>query len=119
VAVKQLEGVHASVEEWKSITLTAEQQHIYAVGAARIRLGDELPAGTNPDRFLQARRSADQGNDLWRTFNRAQENIIKGGVRPTTRRLRAITSVDTDLNLNQKLWDYTNGFGKAIKSARS
>jgi hypothetical protein len=116
-ALTNLTGAQASIEDWKAIDLSNEQQHIYASGVSRIRLG-ENQEGINPDRFLQARRSADQGNDLWRVFNRAQENVIRGGVRPATKRLRGITSVNTDIDLNQKLWEYTKGFAAAMKSAR-
>jgi hypothetical protein len=113
-AIRSLDGATREITEWQSIKLTAEQQHIYATGVSNIRLGDVQ--GVNPDRFLQVRRSADQGNDLWRVFNRAQENVIRGGVRPAAKRLRGITSVNTDLDLNQKLWEYTRGFGKTITS---
>jgi len=34
----------------------------------------------NPEQLLEARCAADQGNDLWLTFNRVQENVIRGGL---------------------------------------
>jgi len=37
----------------------------------------ELP----PQKLLNPRRYDDNGSDLWRTFNRIQENVMKGGLR--------------------------------------
>ena len=51
----------------------------------------------------------DRAPDLWTTFNRVQENIIKGGVRgrnATGKRVttRAVNGIDQDIKLNRALW---------------
>ena len=59
--------------------------------------------------LLRARRSEDRSSDLWTTFNRVQENTIKGGLsgrnkqgrRTTT---RAVNGIDQDVKLNRALW---------------
>lgn len=63
--------------------------------------------------MLAPRRHADAGNDLWRTFNRVQENAIRGGMsawdrdaaghrrRTTT---RDVNGIDADVRINKALW---------------
>jgi len=51
----------------------------------------------------------DRAPDLWTTFNRVQENIIKGGVRgrnATGKRTttRAVNGIDQGVKLNRALW---------------
>lgn len=60
-------------------------------------------------RLLQARRTCDQGNDLWSVYNKVQENVIVGGIEGRTahgRRTmsRRINSIDEDLRINLALW---------------
>ena len=63
-----------------------------------------------------ARRNADNGNDLWRTFNRVQENVIRGGLhgwgRDANNRTRRVTTrevrgIDQDVRLNRAMWMLT------------
>jgi hypothetical protein len=54
---------------------------------------------------LTARRYDDQKNDLWTTYNRVQENVIKGGIRQVNRRKsRGVNGIDENLRLNKALW---------------
>jgi hypothetical protein len=59
-----------------------------------------------------ARRSDDVGNDLWRTFNRTQENLTRGGMRyvhtdeagvRSRRKTRPVNSIDGNVSLNRAL----------------
>ena len=58
-------------------------------------------------------RVADAGSDLWSTFNRVQENTIRGGLqawgrdgnnRPRRVTSREVTGIDQDVKLNRALW---------------
>ena len=59
----------------------------------------------------------DSGNDLWTTFNRIQENMIKGGMsgrsksgrRSTTREVNGVTE---NVKLNRALWTLADEFAK-------
>jgi hypothetical protein len=51
--------------------------------------------------------------DLWTTFNKVQENVVRGGLRGVRRdetgrsrrvRSRAINGIDQHIRLNQALW---------------
>lgn len=71
-----------------------------------------------PEQLLEARRSEDKGDDLFRVYNVIQENITKGGIRFTTEtknksgekrmaQTRGITAITNDINFNSKLWNLT------------
>jgi hypothetical protein len=75
-------------------------------------LGLRWPAGAAPipaTDLLQARRNADMGDDLWRAFNRVQENLIRGGIRGQNvaghrMAVRRIRSIQRDVGINASLW---------------
>ncbi|WP_449106785.1 DUF932 domain-containing protein [Pseudomonas mohnii] len=94
----------------KQIQLRPEEQEAFAMAALAYRYDpSEGPAPVTPSQLLRARRSEDRSNDLWTTFNRVQENTIKGGLsgrnkqgrRTTT---RAVNGIDQDVKLNRALW---------------
>jgi hypothetical protein len=71
--------------------------------------------------FGRVHRDGDFGADLWRTFNRAQESLIRGGVLVSrhlpqidreivTRRARGVTSIDAAARLNADLWNLAAEF---------
>lgn len=113
----ELESV---IDEWKSLELSGDEQGALAIGAAQLRFGDNFRESIqDPAQLLAAKRWADKGNDLWTTFNRVQENVIKGGVflgrdEKTWRRKtsRGITGVDQDLKLNKGLWQLADFLAK-------
>jgi hypothetical protein len=64
-----------------------------------------------PETLLKARRTEDEGADLWTVMNRVQENLIRGGVSDARRdrggRLRSVRSlkgIDSKVSLNKGLW---------------
>ena len=109
---KVLENTHKAVDAaktWAGIELSDDESLAFAEAAHTIRFGAE-DTTINPVRLLAARRHDDQGNDLWRTFNRVQENVIRGGMQGLnatgTRRVtsRAVRGIDGDIRLNTALW---------------
>lgn len=105
--------------EWRVLELTAGEQQIFAESAHALRFADsdgEVKTPITPAQLLQSRRSDDSGNDLWRTFNRVQENVIRGGLhgmsRDSENRLRRVTTrevrgIDQDVKLNRAMWMLT------------
>jgi uncharacterized protein DUF932 len=104
------------VEAFSARELDYSEQIGFAARAIGIRYGHEK-VGARPADVLRARREEDEGNDLWRTFNRVQENIVRGGfevVRPklgcqertevSRQRAKQITAIDALLGVNTKLW---------------
>ncbi len=112
--IDDMPKVLAAVDGMKSIKLDTLEQRIFATAALELRwpTDDETGKTDAPivaDKLLSARRAADTGGDLWTTFNRVQENFMKGGLRgigTTGKRTstRAIKSVNEDIRMNKALW---------------
>ena len=91
---------------WQEIDLSDRSRKDFFADAARLRFGDS--ADDDIIRAVsQPRREADRGTDLWRTFNVAQENVLRGGFlrEKTKRKVREVTNINTSISLNQELWD--------------
>jgi len=89
--------------------------------------GNDLINELNPPQtitttqLLAPRRLEDSGNTLWKTFNRVQENLTKGGLKYKTQngrrnKTRAITSINRDIQLNKALWTLAEEM-KKLKAA--
>jgi len=107
------EAVDASVDAMKALTLQPEEQRAYASAALALRYGepvDELPpAPITVAQLQEARRAEDEGNTLWNSFQRVQENVLRGGQPGRSvqgRRLstRRVGSIDRGVSLNRALW---------------
>lgn len=107
----------SAVSTWKNLQLTSGEQNAFAEAAHTVRFADSEGKVTTPitaSQLLQARRHDDTGSDLWKTFNRVQENVIKGGLTAVQRdaqgrRIRRVSTrqvkgIDQDVKLNRALW---------------
>ena len=115
--------------EWSKINLNDDQRLDYAKAAHLVRFGDaegNVTTNVKPEQLLSPRRTQDVGNDLWKTFNVVQENVIRGGVpafgtdtrgRYVRRHTRAINGIDQDLKLNKALWMITQSWADHAKAA--
>jgi len=98
----------ASRDSFESLQLTDGEQRVFGEAAIALRFGtDELPP-VNVTQVLQPRRYEDRGDSLWTTFQRAQENLVRGGLRTTERKRRGVTravnGIDGNVALNRGLW---------------
>ncbi len=105
-----------AAEVWAGVTLSRDEQQVMAEAAHIVRFGNaegETDTPIRPEQMLAVRRVADQGNDLWRTFNRVQENAIRGGMsawgrdandRPRRTTTREVKGIDADVKINKALW---------------
>ena len=105
--LKESDEVFERIGMYKGINLTYDESNALAVAAAQVRWGDEAPV--NAIQLLTPHRYADRKTDLWTTFNRIQENVLKGGVagKSTTGRrttTRAVGGVNENVKLNKALW---------------
>lgn len=109
--------VDQSRENMNQILLSQPEQHLLAKAALDLRF-EESPISTN--QALWTRRREDNGDSLWLTFNKLQENLIRGGLRgrnasgnrTTT---REIQSVDSLVGINRALWTLAEGMA-ALKA---
>jgi hypothetical protein len=99
-----------SVERLERRRLDHLEQLDFAAQALVLRFPGWPVIGVEPGRLLVPRRQEDVGNDLWRTLNVVQENMLRGGIprRSASHRLtrtRAITAIREDVRINTGLWD--------------
>lgn len=109
--VDTLPKVVEKINVWNGVDMTAKERRQFAVDALLLRLGEERQLEDYEiNSVLEARRPADEGNTLWRTFNAVQENIIKGGFQLNERSARGITNPVQDMVLNQGLWQLADAY---------
>jgi len=115
--VEHSANVLQSARSWERLQLSDGEQKAFAEAAHTVRFADSEGKVNTPitaSQLLAPRRSEDTGADLWHTFNRVQENVIKGGLHGVQRdgqglRLRAVSTrqvkgIDQDVKLNRALW---------------
>lgn len=111
-----VEEIAGRIDTYKSITLAPQEAVVFANAALSLRW-DEDKAPVQADQVLRTRRFADNKSDLWTTFNRVQENLLKGGLagRSTTGRrstTRAVGGVNENVKLNRALWSLADGLAQ-------
>lgn len=123
---KVIEGAHTVLAEsvkaleaprnWSRITMHPRERAAFAEAAHTLRFADAegvVDTPIQPAQLLVPRRHDDTGQDLWRTFNVVQENVMRGGLsamrrepgsRPRRVTTRAVNGIDQDVKLNKALW---------------
>lgn len=108
--LESFETVGEQLEEMKSLTLNKGEQAAFARAALTLKYEDsEKPAPITEKDLLRLRRYSDRASDMWTTFSRVQENMIKGGIRGRNKSgrsmtTRAVTGIDQNVRLNLALW---------------
>lgn len=115
----EAEKALAAPADWSQVKLDRDEREIFAEAAHFIRFADaegNVDTAIKPQQLLMPRRYDDRGDDLWTTFNVAQENVIRGGLRGVGRdanghrrrtTTRAVNGIDQDVKLNKALWTLT------------
>jgi hypothetical protein len=121
LATEQL-GTHVglladTIETWDKIEMSIPDQIEFAKSASHIRWGEAAPVEEHV--LLEARRTVDQGNTLWKVFNRVQESLTQGGFsgRSSNNRtfsVKGIKNVKRDYLYNQRLWSAANDFAQRV-----
>ncbi|MEJ8476951.1 DUF932 domain-containing protein [Roseibium algae] len=129
--MKEAEKALVAPADWAGLRLDQDEKQIFAQAAHVVRFGDSdgnVLTPIEPSQLLKARRTVDQEDDLWTTFNVVQENAIRGGLRGVGRdangRVRRISSrpvngIDNDIKLNKALWTLSQKMAelKGLKAA--
>jgi hypothetical protein len=136
---ERLPSLTETVARWSSKTLTEAAQDEFARRAAALRWDTSESLTVNLSDLSASRRYDDYGSDLWHTFNRVQETLIKGGARVTrrlhssagrydhsagvfvegptfytdTRDARAVNSIEANLKINTSLWNLAEEFSNS------
>jgi hypothetical protein len=107
------EAVEASTDAMKAIELKPAEEQAFATVALALRFGErgegQPPAPVTAAQLIEARRFEDVGHSLWTTFQRVQENALRGGqpgrsVQGRRIRTREVASIDRGVSLNRALW---------------
>lgn len=124
--VADFDKVRDNAERMKAVTLDAGEANAFARAAIVAKYGDLEEGKTaypiTADQALRARRNGDEGGNLWRTFNRVQENLIRGGqqaARTATgrrQRTRPVEGITQNVQLNRALWTLADEMAK-LKAA--
>jgi hypothetical protein len=100
------------IDRFRNCQLSESEAIKFAEQALALRFENLDQAPINPQTLLISRRPEDQATDLWTTFNRVQENLVRGGVSDgrrdrakRLRSLRALRGIDSKLILNKRLWN--------------
>jgi hypothetical protein len=106
---EQFAAVGQWVERMERTRLEEPRRIAFAEEALRLRFPKDRHRRMNPALLLEARRSEDAGDDVWRVYNVIQENVIRGGLAGRSAsnrsmRSRPIKSVKRDVELNTDLW---------------
>jgi hypothetical protein len=109
----EFEAVDEATAGMKALPLLPEESRAFARSALALRYGETQSAcdqaPIRPEQLDQARRPEDGGSSLWSTFNRVQENLVRGGLpgrdaRSRRVRTRPLESIDRSVSLNRALW---------------
>ncbi len=107
------EAVDNSTEAMKALTLNADEERAFATTALALRYGERTegqpPAPVTAEQLVEARRPEDLGHSLWTSFQRVQENVMRGGqpgrsTQGRRIRTREVASIDRGVSLNRALW---------------
>jgi hypothetical protein len=113
----EFEVVGEHTEAMKALQLEPPEEVAFATAALALRFGEKViedtgghqPAPVTAGQLVDARRSADMGRSLWSTFQRVQENVIRGGLAGRSAQgrkiqTRPVASIDRGVSLNRALW---------------
>lgn len=108
--------------EMKSIELTRPEQVVFAEAAMAVKFEDELDAPFDSAELLRTRRADDRDASLWTTFNKIQENVMRGGIAGRNAngrrtRTREVTAIDSNVKLNRALWTLAEKMAELKQSA--
>jgi hypothetical protein len=110
--VRDVPQIAEHVGEMRALQLSRPEQAAFAGAALLTKYESTEASPITAEQLLRTRRTADQAQDLWTTFNRVQENLLRGGLpgRTTTgkrTRTREVKSITEDTKINKALWQLT------------
>jgi len=113
----EFEAVEEHSDAMKSLQLGQREELAFAHAALALRFGErlsettgeQLPAPVTAEQLTQSRRAEDAGRSLWTTFQRVQENVMRGGqtgrnAQGKRIQTRPVGSIDRGVSLNRALW---------------
>jgi hypothetical protein len=98
--------INQTIARMEEVELNPDQQLQFAKEAAAV-VWIKKPDCVNIFELIQNRREVDKGSSVWKTYNRIQENITKGGmsINGSRRTTRGIKSPIKDMEVNKDLFE--------------
>ena len=114
-STKTFPVIYKEIDKMKNRELTEREIRGFAKTASELRnpnLSKSLTVGL--DQILEELRPQDSGNDLWKVYNRVQENLINGNYEIKTkkgsRKGSSIKSIDNGIKINEGLWNLAKSY---------
>jgi hypothetical protein len=108
------------IERFRNRLLTDRECLDFAAQALLLRYDSIEAAPIQPATLLTPRRIEDDARDLWTTFSRLQENLVRGGLsdgqrdrRGRSRSVRSLRGIDSRVSLNKRLWQIAENLSAA------
>lgn len=109
---EQMGELSDKIARFQGIELQENQRFEFAGKCALTRF--DRVDGDIINSLLTVRRYEDLPNDMWTTFNRIQENVIKGYKPANGRKVRGVTAIDRSMDINARLWGVAESFATAL-----
>lgn len=103
----RLPDLMSKIENMRSQRLSYGDTLEFVKTAAGFRWNKDLITDNTINDIYTPRRNEDVDTNMWTVFNRAQESLVRGGVRigPNDRKARSLGSINKALEVNTKLWE--------------
>lgn len=108
-------GIYTDIGKMKSRELSPKEFNDFSRRALETR-SLNLPQNLSSDarQILVPQRTEDEGNDLWRIYNRAQENLSHGNfdirTKKGSRRAIPLKSITKNIQMNEDLWKLAKSY---------
>lgn len=110
------------IDRFRNRVLDDQESEDFATRALLLRYESIDASPVEPSTLLMPRRVEDEASDLWTTFNRVQENLVRGGLadgkrdrRGRIRSVRTLRGIDSKVSVNKGLW----GIAEELITARN
>jgi hypothetical protein len=124
---ERMPNLIGAITNLSSVQLSKDQQMEFAIRALATRFTEYVDDNKKINEqaiikaidvpaILRPLRVEDEGDDVWRVFNRLQERLLKGGFQrigtkdARSKRVRPITNIKLDVDVNQTLWQMANEY---------
>lgn len=108
-------SIYEDIQRMKNKELNSSQISSFsreAIKARSLTLEKSSPSGYQE--ILLVQRPEDDGNSLWKTYNRIQENLTEGnlqiGTRKGNRKASPVKSIDKGIKMNEGLWTLAKSY---------
>jgi len=119
--MKSLSWLSHRIRELKTLDMTRDKQNSYAWDALNLRYksNSDVLKRIDYQELLTPLRKEDNANDLWTTYNKVQEHLIKGIyqiMRPQNDEVlvnaKPLTNIKELIRVNSELWELTDTYSR-------